>query len=317
MLLMVSAFIFLHTYFAKNEGLKSGSGCIFGDCKDGYGGYLWPSGDSYTGQWKAAKQDGIGLMRWQDGRTYVGQWQDGKISKQGAMYSSNAQIRRGQWLNGDFLGRQKINFDKLKIDSLWGEKQLAQMQADRPKMQAHSAVAEKLKYWFVAKLAGEKVGEKISWQAEEDSDFQIPPNVTAVHRWPSATHAPAIWLSPDLESEELWASLVFELYNMENADGFEQINADVMRGTCDEASYVRRFAELEHVAVLKTQQFYSEYWLPACQNQKMKSQAQIWFAYADKDFATWLSGYTDKNSYPWQPYTLYFQQILSNTTKKY
>jgi hypothetical protein len=315
LLFMVASFIFLPMYFAENEGKKSGTGCVFGDCKSGYGGYLWPSGERYFGQWKGAKPDGQGIMRWLDGRTYVGQWQAGQMTGRGAMYATDRLPKRGQWKNGDFVARQKLRFEPK--DSLWGENELQKMLADRPKMQAYWPVAQTLKSWFVAKLGGEKVGEKISWQAAGDIDFQLPPNVAAVHRWPSPTHAPAIWLSPDLASEALWASLVFELFNIENAEGFEQINADVARGTCDEASYVRRFAELEHVAVLKTQQFYSKYWLPACKNAKMSSQAQVWFAYAAPDFETWIAGYKDKNSYPWQPYTLYYQQIVSNTTKKY
>ena len=315
LLSMLATFVFLPLCFAQNQGVKSGSGCIFGDCKGGYGIYLWPTGERYFGQWKGAKQDGQGLMRWQDGRTYLGQWEAGQIAGRGALYATDRQTNWGQWKNGIFVARDRQPFDPK--DSVWGEEQLEKIQADRPKMQGYWPVARILKSWFVNKLGGETVGEKISWQAAGNIDFPLPPNFKAAHRWPSETHPPAIWLSPDLPSEQLWAHLVFEIFNMENADGFEEINADVARGTCDEENYVRRFAQLEHVAVLKTQQFYTAHWLPTCQAAKMSSQAQFWFAYAAPDFETWIAGYKDKNSYPWQPYTLYYQQIISNTTKKY
>ena len=48
--------------------------CISGDCINGYGTYLWPSGNKYTGNWKDYKREGKGTSTARAGDTFTGTW---------------------------------------------------------------------------------------------------------------------------------------------------------------------------------------------------------------------------------------------------
>lgn len=291
------------------------NGCRFGDCQNGFGHYRWSNGECYQGQWRDGQQSGLGTMFWPDGRSYIGQWEAGKMQGGGALYQANRPTKRGLWQQNQLAQRLKINWSPQQKNN--GLRTLQSVIQARPKMAEYSAAGLELQDWFALQLSGQAAGENISWQAQASEDFQIPQGVAAAHRWASPQHAPAIWLAPDLQSEELWASLVFELYNLLNANTFEQIHSDVERGICTEEEYVARFAKAEHKAILQTQNFYKQYWLPACQKHQLPSNPQFWFAQAPQNPEIWLAQYTDKNGYPWQPYAIFYRQLLQNTTKKY
>ena len=94
--------------------------CVYGDCKDGMGIYIWPSrakyigqwkeylrsgegkfiysnGDKYSGQYKDDKRDGEGTYTWQDGTKYEGQWKDGNMHGEGTYVWSSGAKYVGQW----------------------------------------------------------------------------------------------------------------------------------------------------------------------------------------------------------------------------
>ena len=50
--------------------------CISGDCRDGTGIYLFPSGAKYIGQFQNGKMEGIGSCYYTDGSKYQGEWVD-------------------------------------------------------------------------------------------------------------------------------------------------------------------------------------------------------------------------------------------------
>ncbi len=38
------------------------TGCVYGDCSNGYGKYVWENGDEYIGNWKNGSQEGDGRI---------------------------------------------------------------------------------------------------------------------------------------------------------------------------------------------------------------------------------------------------------------
>ena len=47
------------------------------DKKNGYGVFIWASGNIYKGNYKDDERDGFGEMFWVDGSYYQGEWKKG------------------------------------------------------------------------------------------------------------------------------------------------------------------------------------------------------------------------------------------------
>jgi len=117
-------------------------GCILGDCKNGYGIYVWKytkesvkiepeifcydddgenyagefkdgkrngtgtytyrTGAKYVGQWKDGDQDGQGTFTWPSGDKYVGEWKDGAQHGTGAFIKADGTVKEGLWKDGYF-----------------------------------------------------------------------------------------------------------------------------------------------------------------------------------------------------------------------
>ena len=74
--------------------------CISGDCQNGKGTYLFPSGAKYVGEFQNGEIHGIGVCFYTDGSKYSGQWvhrfPEGKGTK---TYVDNSK-RFGMWVKG-------------------------------------------------------------------------------------------------------------------------------------------------------------------------------------------------------------------------
>ena len=122
--------------------------CVYGNCQDGLGIYIWPSGEKYTGQWKDSlrngegnhvwpsgskysgqwkddKRDGEGTYAWQDGEKYTGQWQDGKIHGKGTYSWPDGAKYTGQWKDDKRYGEGTYNWqDGKKYTGPWEDSKM-------------------------------------------------------------------------------------------------------------------------------------------------------------------------------------------------
>jgi hypothetical protein len=80
------------------------SGCLKGDCANGFGEYLWEVGTLYVGQFKNYKPQGVGTCYFEDGSKYVGEWSENKQHGMGTYYRSDGRIDKGAWKDHQFLG---------------------------------------------------------------------------------------------------------------------------------------------------------------------------------------------------------------------
>ena len=295
--------------------------CVSGNCIDGYGFFRWNSGEYYIGHWKSSKQHGFGAMFWKNGRSHIGHWWEGILHGEGHMRQLSNNNKWGIWEKNIMvkdLTLEQLNQVVNRAD--FAQIQVQAMFKDRPALLEMSPILadSTLLQWLYDEFAGKSLGTPIYWQAKADREFQVIPGFRAVHRWPTATHSAAIWLQDSLPSEEMWACLVFELFNICNAPAFEKINRDVEKGICKtEAEYIHRFSALEHQAILKTQDFYKQRWLPLMENKGLKSNSLYWFSTVSPNFDVWINSYTERDGYPWQPYTVFYKQQLQNILKKY
>ncbi len=116
-------FIFL-TIAAHSQN----TGCVYGNCFEGYGKYVWASGDEYIGNWKNnqqngngsftfasggkytgefknGKRNGTGTYIWSDGEKYTGQWMNDKQHGEGTYYKKDGTVKTGVWKEGIYKGK--------------------------------------------------------------------------------------------------------------------------------------------------------------------------------------------------------------------
>jgi hypothetical protein len=74
--------------------------CISGDCKDGKGTYVYPSGAKYTGEFKGGEIHGVGVCYYTDGSKYSGEWKHRFPDGRGTKIYSDGTKRTGNWKRG-------------------------------------------------------------------------------------------------------------------------------------------------------------------------------------------------------------------------
>lgn len=94
---------------------------------NGQGIMVWPSGESYEGEWALNNRHGYGELK-KDGRLlYKGQWFEDKRNGKGTQFSSNGDVYAGSWKDDHFFGAGALAckdgrvFDGIWTDSTSGE----------------------------------------------------------------------------------------------------------------------------------------------------------------------------------------------------
>lgn len=96
-------FITLNVWAQQSE-IKE-SKCISGDCKDGYGVYLFTNRDYYEGDFKGNLFSGKGKYHYKSGRLYDGEWVNGKMSGSGKTTYATGETYEGTYLNDNRHGK--------------------------------------------------------------------------------------------------------------------------------------------------------------------------------------------------------------------
>ena len=94
---------FRHKKTLLNEDTKK-TGCIKGDCKNGYGTFISSDGDKYVGNWKSGLMNGYGTMTFANGSKYVGNWKNGSQNGYGTFTWSDGRKYVGNWKADDRNG---------------------------------------------------------------------------------------------------------------------------------------------------------------------------------------------------------------------
>jgi len=92
----VLAFLFFTLSLASGQ-------CVSGDCMNGTGIYLFPSGAKYIGQFKNAKMDGIGSCYYTDGSKYQGEWKESYPQGNGIKILADGTRLKGTFEKGEYI----------------------------------------------------------------------------------------------------------------------------------------------------------------------------------------------------------------------
>jgi hypothetical protein len=76
------------------------SNCIAGDCINGKGTYIFPSGNKYEGDWKDYKREGYGKATFFNGDKYEGYFLNNEFNGKGTYYFRNGMKFQGEYVNG-------------------------------------------------------------------------------------------------------------------------------------------------------------------------------------------------------------------------
>lgn len=91
---------------------KSGAktGCVFGNCENGFGHYIFENGDIYIGEFKNNQQHGEGTFTWkQDGSKHIGFFEKGIQNGIGRYLDKNGKVLMdGVFSNGAYVNGSKI-----------------------------------------------------------------------------------------------------------------------------------------------------------------------------------------------------------------
>ena len=110
----------------EKKVVKRLTGCIEGNCWNGYGTYSLPggskyvgefkdgkwhgqgiytyaNGDKYVGGWKYRERHGQGTYTWANGNKYVGEFKDGQRHGQGTFTWADGRIDNGIWKDGELV----------------------------------------------------------------------------------------------------------------------------------------------------------------------------------------------------------------------
>ncbi|MBI5219692.1 MAG: caspase family protein [Bacteroidia bacterium] len=91
-------------YSSTSSTGSSGTGCISGNCTDGYGTYKFASGDKYVGYFKTGTYSGQGTYTFADGKKYIGEWKDGSYNGYGTLYYTDGTSKSGTWKDNNYVG---------------------------------------------------------------------------------------------------------------------------------------------------------------------------------------------------------------------
>ncbi len=87
-----------------NPGARKSSGCMQGDCQNGFGSYIFNDGAKYTGPFRNGLPEGRGTVVYPSGERYEGFLSKGTFEGMGTYFIPNGTRMTGNWHNGTYLG---------------------------------------------------------------------------------------------------------------------------------------------------------------------------------------------------------------------
>jgi hypothetical protein len=82
--------------------------CISGNCKDGRGVFVYPSGAKYTGEFKKSEIHGKGVCLYSDGSRYEGDWANRYPDGKGTKFFKDGSKLTGTWKKGVLMDGQEV-----------------------------------------------------------------------------------------------------------------------------------------------------------------------------------------------------------------
>lgn len=161
-----------------------------------------------------------------------------------------------------------------------GEQQVRRMLRDRPAMAAFGEKARVLHEWAARKFAGEDLRQEMLWDASEpvfDAENLVPSGDRPGRIRIRGEYRDGPDKGKERPFEQMWRDTVFELYNIANAQDFQQAAQEVAAGKLAKKEYVIRVIEYESRAAEKARAFYIHVFLPWAKEQRAPTRPSLWY----------------------------------------
>lgn len=103
-------------YYMEIHDYRRNSGCVTGDCENGYGIYRFKNGDIYEGFFTDALFEGFGVYSYNDGTAYIGQWMQSSLNGTAIEVFDNHTYRLSKWDEGVQEAERMEDFVEETID---------------------------------------------------------------------------------------------------------------------------------------------------------------------------------------------------------
>ncbi|MES2800049.1 MAG: C1 family peptidase [Bacteroidota bacterium] len=88
---------------------KSEVGCVFGDCQNGYGRFVYDNGNVYEGKFLNGERAGFGLYVWDiDQSVFGGEWEQARRNGKGQLTDEFGKKQAGFWKNDLFVENEFV-----------------------------------------------------------------------------------------------------------------------------------------------------------------------------------------------------------------
>jgi len=221
------------------------------------------------------------ILHWQDSRHIA---PAKNLSRWAAVLSQSDSIRRVSFLLVAILcvtsvscGAQPRVNDK--ADSIsFGQRQVDQLLADRPDMAGVLREDDPVLQWVIEGFNGDRMGYRIHWHANSPLGGS-----DAEHSPPYYAYPAYISLSGGAQVTPIdkWASVVYELHNIENSQAFDELHEQAKAGEIDGEAYAKKCLKLEFLALEKTKEFFEKNSLPNSRHGK-----DPWYNWISGDIGT-------------------------------
>ncbi|MEM9302547.1 MAG: hypothetical protein AAGE01_10575 [Pseudomonadota bacterium] len=213
------------------------------------------------------------------------------------------------------LGQDAAEAPAFEPDFEHGRTQVAAVLADRPGLAGVLIADDPLEVWLTARFAGVGGQQLVYWDDTpppagiEAQHYHVPRTTVRVH--PVHQSGPMAWQSKD--AQDLWADLVFELYNVSQRPAFENAWAAVNAGEASLVQWLEEVARAEHRALLYSQAFYRTRWRPWMRERELPHLGLRWrqLGAVPTQFETWIRRYGTGDGYPYRDYGRAYEDVLS------
>jgi hypothetical protein len=209
------------------------------------------------------------------------------------------------------------------VDLQFGRQQVDQMMRDRSEMATCAQKSDIIYEWTVRQFAGEATGERIYWSADRPTcpDACLSSHSPAYKGLPGLIKARERYETGPKKGrsvgcEELWASVVFELYNISYGKEHSSNYDGALAGTIPKQDYIMNSAKIEFGAVRKTAEFYRSVWQPWAEGKGKDTNSEHWFADEPESYEEWIKQYNDPTGYPYSYYGTEYDSDIAPYVKR-
>ena len=109
-LLLIVCLIVVNYSYSQTTDTTTKTGCIYGNCENGYGIKVWDDGSKYDGNWKQGQPNGLGNMHYSTGRYYEGEFSNGQCNGRGILYNKDGSVYYdGYWETNQKADHEIVN----------------------------------------------------------------------------------------------------------------------------------------------------------------------------------------------------------------